>query len=327
MMIETERLFLREMTYDDYDALYKVLGDNDIMKYYPYEFDEKRVKDWINRNIERYRMFGFGLWAVCLKDSGEMIGDCGLTMQMINGIVRPEIGYHIRGDMQRRGYAKEAACAVRDWTFENTSYNEIYSYMKYTNEASARTALSYGCRFMGEYSDEVNEKSRYYMITRAEWEKKKSKRTETAELTVLCLVHDGENILLQDRVSSDWKGYTLPGGHIEQGESVVDAVIREIREETGLTINDPSLCGIKQFPLKDGDYSNGRYLVFLFEASSFSGELISSEEGKMYWINQNELDKIPMVEDLRDLLDVMTSDRYNEFQYIVNDGEWNIVKK
>lgn len=94
------------MTPDDYHALYAVLSDADIMQHYPYTFDEARVKDWINRNIDRYNTFGFGLWAVCLKDTGEMIGDCGLTMQVIHDVIRPEIGYHIRHDMQRMGYAR-----------------------------------------------------------------------------------------------------------------------------------------------------------------------------------------------------------------------------
>lgn len=80
MVIETERLLLREMTEEDFSALYKMLADSDIMQHYPYVFDEKRIRNWILRNIERYRVFGFGLWAVCLKTTGEMIGDCGLTM-------------------------------------------------------------------------------------------------------------------------------------------------------------------------------------------------------------------------------------------------------
>ncbi len=95
MIIETERLILREMTLDDYDALYAVLADSDIMQYYPYIFDESRVKGWITKNIERYQIFGFGLWAVVLKENDEMIGDCGITMQNINGSIKPEIGYHI----------------------------------------------------------------------------------------------------------------------------------------------------------------------------------------------------------------------------------------
>ena len=169
MVIETERLCLREMTENDFEALYKVLADSDIMQHYPYAFDEIRVRGWIDRNIERYRIFGFGLWAVCLKETGEMIGDCGLTMQLINGQIKPEIGYHIRKDQQRKGYAAEAAAAVRDWTFNNTPFQIIYSYMKYTNIPSARTAISYGCRQVDEYEDEINEITKVFAISRDEW--------------------------------------------------------------------------------------------------------------------------------------------------------------
>ena len=170
-MIETERLILREMREDDHAALYAVLADPEIMRHYPYSFDETRVRDWIRRNLERYRIFGFGLWAVCLKETGEMIGDCGLTMQNIGGVIKPEIGYHIRRDMQRKGYAREAASAVRDWTFENTPFQIIFSYMKYTNEPSARTALSWGCRPVDEFEDEVNGVTKVFAISRTEWEK------------------------------------------------------------------------------------------------------------------------------------------------------------
>ena len=168
MIIETNRLFLREMTENDFEALYKVLADSDIMKHYPYTFDDVRVRNWIQRNMERYQIFGFGLWAVCLKETGEMIGDCGLTMQVINGQIKPEIGYHIRADKQRKGYAKEAAIAVRDWTFNNTPFNMVYSYMKYTNEFSAKTAIAYGCKQVDEFSDEVNEITKVFALSRAD---------------------------------------------------------------------------------------------------------------------------------------------------------------
>ena len=169
MVIETERLYLREMTDEDFHALYKVLADPNIMQHYPYTFDEKRVKNWIERNIERYRVFGFGLWGVCLKETGEMIGDCGLTMQLIGGEIKPEIGYHIRADKQRNGFAKEAAIAVRDWTFNNTPFNVIYSYMKHTNEPSAKTAISYGCKQVDEFNDDTNEITKVFAISRNEW--------------------------------------------------------------------------------------------------------------------------------------------------------------
>ena len=143
-IIETERLFLRELTENDFEALYEVLADLDIMQHYPYTFDESRVRNWINKSIERYEIFGFGLWAVCLKETDEMIGDCGITMQNINGMIKPEIGYHINKRFQRKGYAKEAARACREWAFENTPFNILYSYMKKTNVASIATAMANG---------------------------------------------------------------------------------------------------------------------------------------------------------------------------------------
>jgi len=169
MILETSRLYLREMTEDDFEALNKVLADPDIMLHYPYTFDEARVRNWIQRNIDRYRIFGFGLWAVCLKETDEMIGDCGLTMQLINGQIKPEIGYHIRADKQRKGYAKEAATAVRDWTFNNTPFNVIYSYIKYTNAPSSKTAMSWGCKQVDEFEDDVNEITKVFAISRDEW--------------------------------------------------------------------------------------------------------------------------------------------------------------
>ena len=169
MIIETERLFLREMTENDFDALYNVLADSDIMQHYPYTFDEARVSKWIQRNMERYQIYGFGLWAVCLKETGEMIGDCGLTMQLINGQIKPEIGYHIRADKQRNGYAREAAIAVRDWTFHNTPFHIVYSYMKATNEPSVKTALAYGCKLVDVFQDDENTLTKVFAISRDQW--------------------------------------------------------------------------------------------------------------------------------------------------------------
>lgn len=147
-------------------------------------------------------------------------------------------------------------------------------------------------------------------------------RTETVELTVLCLIYNNDAYLLQNRVKKDWKGYTFPGGHIEIGESIVHAVVREIKEETGLTILNPQLCGVKQFPIKDG-----RYIVFLFRADQYEGELISSEEGEMHWIKKGELSNVNLVSDFNELLQVMLDDTLNEFQYIIEDGQWKIVLK
>ena len=147
-------------------------------------------------------------------------------------------------------------------------------------------------------------------------------RTERVELAVLCLIKDGSRVLLQNRVKKDWQGYTLPGGHVEKNESFIDAVIREMQEETGLTIEKPKLVGIKQFPI-DG----GRYIVLLFEATEFTGEVVSSEEGEMEWIERENLAKIPAVDDLPELLKVFDDPDLTEFQYIVDDGNWTISIK
>ena len=169
MQLETERLILREMTPDDYEALYDVLADSDIMQHYPYTFDEARVRNWIAKNIERYRIFGFGLWAVVLRETGEMIGDCGLTMQNINGSIKPEIGYHIGKRHQRQGYAKEAAGKCRDWAFSHMPFGVLYSYMKEANIASSATARANGMRLVDTFTDAEGESTAVYAITREEW--------------------------------------------------------------------------------------------------------------------------------------------------------------
>ena len=140
----------------DLDALYAVLSDAEIMQHYPYTFDEERVRSWIERNMDRYKNDGFGLWAVCRKDSGAVIGDCGMTMQMIGWERLPEIGWHIRSDQQRRGYAKEAAKAVLQWALQHTDFPAYYSYCRYTNTASRKTAAAIGMQFDREYPDAVN---------------------------------------------------------------------------------------------------------------------------------------------------------------------------
>ena len=136
------------------------------------------------------------------------------------------------------------------------------------------------------------------------------RKTESVELTVLCLIEDEKKILLQNRVKKDWQGYALPGGHV---------VIREMKEETGLTVIDPRLAGVKQFPIE-----NGRYIVLLFKATRWSGDLISSDEGQMEWIEYDNLTNIKTVDDFDELIRVIKSPELTEFQYLVSGDEWTV---
>ena len=171
MKIETKRLVLREMTEDDFDALYAILSDPETMKYYPKPYDENGVNRWIAWCRDSYAKHGFGLWAVTLN--GAFIGDCGISMQPINGQWLPEIGYHICKDHWRKGYASEAAAACIRVAIEAFGFPAVYSYMNADNEPSWRTAMKNGMTLVDEYSDDHHGALKVYRITREEWREQK----------------------------------------------------------------------------------------------------------------------------------------------------------
>ena len=143
-------------------------------------------------------------------------------------------------------------------------------------------------------------------------------RSEKAVVTVLCMVHDGTRLLLQNRVKADWRGYTLPGGHVEKGESFVQAVTREMREETGLTVHAPRLCGIKDWCNADGS----RYMVLLYKTDRFEGELHASDEGNVFWLELDDMKKANLADGMAETLDVFLNERLSEYYFHQENGEW-----
>lgn len=150
MLLETERLTFRTLTLDDVDDLLKVLSDPEAMKFYPKPFDRQMTQAWIERNIQRYAQHGFGLWALILKESGKLIGDCGLVVQEVDGVEEVEIGYHIRRDSWGRGLATEAAQACRDYGFSQLGFGKLISLINPANIASRRVAEKNGMRLIKE---------------------------------------------------------------------------------------------------------------------------------------------------------------------------------
>jgi len=175
-ILETEDLILREFTEEDYQKWNTILCDPETMRYYPAPFDAAGVERWIKWTKENYEKYGFGLWAIILKETGAFVGDCGITMQNIHGdgVLYPEIGYHIHKDFWRRGYASQAAKGCLAYAFENNDFDEIFSYQKWTNVPSRKTAEKMGMSFREQYADGKNEYTSVYSITRAEYEKKQN---------------------------------------------------------------------------------------------------------------------------------------------------------
>lgn len=136
-------------------------------------------------------------------------------------------------------------------------------------------------------------------------------REVQVELTNMCMVCDGDKVLVQDRAKPGWPGITFPGGHVEPGEGVVGSVIREVFEETGLTVENPRLCGVKDWMRDDGS----RYMVLLFKAEKFSGELKPSEEGNVFWAPRMELPGMNLARSMRETIEVLTQEDLSELYF------------
>ena len=145
-----------------------------------------------------------------------------------------------------------------------------------------------------------------------------SRRSEI-ELTNLCLIYQGSKRLVQEKVGTRYPGgLVFPGGHVEEGESLTESVIREMREETGLLIENPIPCGFKDWIMEDGI----RYLVLLYKTDKFTGELKSSKEGKVFWLDRSHINEANLIWNMRELLEIFDSDRYSEFFFKIKNGKY-----
>lgn len=138
---------------------------------------------------------------------------------------------------------------------------------------------------------------------------------EQAVFTTLCMLCDTQNrILVQERIGTSWDGIAFPGGHVEPGESFTESVVREVLEETGYQIKNPTLCGIKQFQTKD----HARYVILLYKANQFDGELCSSEEGRVFWLERSQMEAQPLAHDMKELTELFDNSEKSEFYYLPN---------
>lgn len=149
-------------------------------------------------------------------------------------------------------------------------------------------------------------------------------RNQICELTNMCLIQreDGR-VLLQMRHKKDWPGYTLPGGHVEKGEDFRSALVREVEEETGLTVTDPRLCGIMEYKAKEGQ---DRYLVFLYKATRFTGKLKDSSEGEVGFYRYEDIPEESWAMDMDAILEVLKEGKGTDIVFL-KDGKGGWVRK
>lgn len=167
-MIETPRLRLRRFTRDDADALFEVFADPEARRFYPEMEERSAVERWIEKNLLRYEEHGFGLWAMIERESGRLVGDCGLSYQDVEGVSELEVGYHLLAAERRKGYATEAARACLDHGFRNTAASVIGSIVSPANEASRAVAARVHAN-VREFL-RPNGMKLFYFTRRREWE-------------------------------------------------------------------------------------------------------------------------------------------------------------
>ena len=149
-------------------------------------------------------------------------------------------------------------------------------------------------------------------------------KVERVVLTNMCMVCQGDKILVQEKVDPNWSGICFPGGHVEEGESFVESVKREVFEETGLEIVAPMLCGVKQWTQRNGEY---RYIVFFYKTNQFKGEIKDSKEGRVFWIDRKDLKNFTLADGFESMIEVFEREDLSENYHWFEDGVWKVENK
>lgn len=309
------RIQLKEITQDDIEKIVDIKTD---LSLWPFDYDVTSDKAYCRSFVtERLSDEWYHQYLILLNNEAEtVIGELHIHL-FEDGRNSWEVGYCVYPEYRRQGYCSEAVQIAFDYAFNQWGVYKIVAFCNEYNTGSYKVMEKCGMTRDGILRDELPWHGRanqyVYSILVDEYKNglRPVSRSEKAEITAICLVCDGSKILLQDRVKEDWQGYTFPGGHIEKKESFVEGIKREILEETGLTIKDPKICGIKQF---ENDV-NERYIVLMFKATKFSGELVSSVEGKMHWVERDRLGEYNLVKDFMEHLSAFDDENINEILY------------
>lgn len=326
MNIETSRTLLRPFQIEDLEDLHAYTSQQGVGEMAGWKHHTSINETFHTLNYYRKNE---NVSAIVSKEKGAVIGHIAVY-QSAEGSDVPkaeygnvgdarEIGFAINKEYQGQGIMTEVLTAVLA-QLKSEGMTCIHACCIKENEGAAH--LLEKCGFQMERECSITSKS---LKKKFEcWEYlycpgRKKDRTVKTVLMNLCMICDGSRVLVQDKVNPEYPGITFPGGHVENQESFVDAVIREVKEETGLSIENPKLCGVKGWQSRKDQI---RYIVFLYQTDKFQGELIPSEEGNVFWAEVDELSGMNLAEGMEETLQLYLRDDIWEYYAYEEGNDW-----
>lgn len=309
LILETERLRLRPFRLEDRDELFAVLGDGETMRYYPEPYTKDGALDWIQDNLRRYRQEGFGLWAMELKATGELAGDCGPAVREVEGKAEIELGWHVKRAFWGQGLATEAAAACRDWIFRNVRPTRLIALVRPENVQSRRVAEKIGMTVEGEVAYGFMGWLHLVYAIRPEMRFLREQDEEAVRtrafngMSVMALLANSDGAVLlnlrDDAPSVLHPGHwAIIGGGVEEGEDLFEALRREVREEIGY-----GLEGAQEF-CRIIDWEGRRHLVVVYVSTIDApiGELSLGEGREIRFFPPEQLESLLVTPFVREVL-------------------------